>query len=65
MTRDYKTCPGRHLASDSLWIAMATILATLSISKVVDDNGKEVTPEAGFTLGVTRSVSPTYHSSCI
>ncbi|KAG6917177.1 hypothetical protein DXG01_003613 [Tephrocybe rancida] len=54
-----RICPGRHLADDSLWIAMATILTTLSISKVVGDDGIEVTPEVAFTMGVTRSASST------
>ncbi|KAG6907104.1 hypothetical protein DXG01_010517 [Tephrocybe rancida] len=53
-----RICPGRYLADDSLWMAMATILTTLSISKVVGQDGKEVTPELKFTLGVTRGLKP-------
>ncbi|KAG6907100.1 hypothetical protein DXG01_010513 [Tephrocybe rancida] len=53
-----RVCPGRHLADDSLWMAMATILTTLSISKVIGDDGKEVTPELKFTLGVTSHPHP-------
>lgn len=36
-----------------MWIAIASILATFNIKKVVGDDGKEVTPEVGFTSGVT------------
>ncbi|KAG6888160.1 hypothetical protein C0995_010171 [Termitomyces sp. Mi166 len=50
-----RICPGRHLADDSLWIAMATILATLSISKMIGADGKEITPELKFKLGVTST----------
>ena len=39
---------------------MATILATLSISKVNGDDGKEITPEPEFTLTITRSVFPNH-----
>jgi len=35
---------------------MATILATLSISKVKGEDGKEITPEPTFSLTITRSV---------
>jgi len=43
---------------------MATILATLSISKVKGDDGKEFTPEAVFTLGITRFVFSSYDVAC-
>lgn len=33
---------------------MATILATLSISKSVDNDGKEITPDTGVETGMTR-----------
>lgn len=50
----FRICPGRHLAHASLWIAIASVLATLNISKAVDDDGKEITPEAAFVSGLTR-----------
>ncbi|KAJ3562159.1 hypothetical protein NP233_g9752 [Leucocoprinus birnbaumii] len=53
-----RICPGRYLADNSLWMAMATILATLSISKVVGEDGKEKTPKLAFTLGVTSHPHP-------
>jgi len=53
-----RICPGRHLANDSLWMAMATILATLTISKATDKDGKEITPELSFISGVTTHPHP-------
>jgi hypothetical protein len=49
----YRICPGRHLADASLWIAIASILATFDIKKVVGDDGTEITPGVGFTSGIT------------
>jgi hypothetical protein len=51
----WRVCPGRHLAEDSVWIAATTILSTLSISKAIGDDGKEIEPTVAFELGVTRS----------
>ncbi|KAG6845121.1 hypothetical protein H0H87_000548 [Tephrocybe sp. NHM501043] len=51
-----RICPGRHLADDNLWIAIATTLATIKFSKALDVNGKEITPDATpIATGVSRS----------
>jgi Cytochrome P450 len=50
----FRLCPGLNIAEASLWIAMASILATLSISKALDENGKEITPEVKFISTITR-----------
>ncbi|KAG6847557.1 hypothetical protein H0H93_007398, partial [Arthromyces matolae] len=42
----HRKCPGRFLADDNLWIAIATILATVSISPVVDEHGQKILPDA-------------------
>ncbi|KAF8966595.1 cytochrome P450 [Flammula alnicola] len=47
-----RICPGRHLASNSAWIAMAYILSTYNISKAVDADGKVVEPLVKFTDGL-------------
>lgn len=57
--RFLRICPGRYLANSSLWIAVASILATMHISKALDKNGKEIIPEEKFTSGITRYVSLT------
>ncbi|KAG6837602.1 hypothetical protein H0H93_006123 [Arthromyces matolae] len=50
-----RICPGRHLADDSLWIAIATSLATVKFLKPLDDHGNEITPDATPTaFGVSK-----------
>jgi hypothetical protein len=49
-----RICPGQNLATDSVWIAMATLLATLKISKALDDDGNEITPAPKMVTGVGR-----------
>ncbi|KAJ7585231.1 cytochrome P450 [Mycena floridula] len=47
-----RICPGRHFADGSLWIAMASMLAVFDISKAIDNDGKEITPQLTFTIGL-------------
>ncbi|KAG6887960.1 hypothetical protein C0995_011353 [Termitomyces sp. Mi166 len=42
----HRKCPGRFLADDNIWIAIATVLATVSISPAIGQDGKEIIPEA-------------------
>ena len=42
-----RACPGRWLAYDSLWMAFASILSTLEISPIRDENGQPVPPRNG------------------
>ncbi|KAG5733675.1 O-methylsterigmatocystin oxidoreductase [Termitomyces sp. T112] len=54
-----RRCPGRFLADDNLWIAIATVLATVSILPDTDKDGKEIMPEASVMLaGVTTCAKP-------
>jgi len=53
-----RICPGRHVADASMWIAIASVLATLSISKALDESGKEITPRVAFTSGITSHPVP-------
>ncbi|KAG6833264.1 hypothetical protein H0H87_009439 [Tephrocybe sp. NHM501043] len=39
-----RKCPGRYLAEDSLWITIATILATARVARAVGKDGKEIIP---------------------
>ncbi|KDQ25622.1 hypothetical protein PLEOSDRAFT_1078104 [Pleurotus ostreatus PC15] len=48
-----RICPGRHLAVASIWIAVATIFATVDINRVKDVDGNEITPELEFETGIT------------
>ncbi len=47
-----RICPGRFLLRESMWIAVAMILSTLTISKAVDEAGHEITPEESYTPGL-------------
>jgi hypothetical protein len=49
----HRAWTGRYLADDSLWIAMATMMATLSFSKEIGEDGKEIKPERAFTFGMS------------
>ncbi|GBE87235.1 Multifunctional cytochrome P450 monooxygenase af510 [Sparassis crispa] len=46
-----RRCPGQKFADQSLWIAMANMIATLDIGKTVDVTGRNITPEASFDPG--------------
>ncbi|KAJ7691367.1 cytochrome P450 [Mycena rosella] len=53
-----RICPGRHLASASLWMAMATMVATLNISMMIGPDGTRVVPKVEFTIGLTQEQVP-------
>ncbi|KAF7358226.1 O-methylsterigmatocystin oxidoreductase [Mycena venus] len=41
-----RVCSGQHLADQSLWIAIASILAACTISNAYDERGNAIVPEA-------------------
>jgi len=49
-----RVCPGAHLAEVSIFLNVAGILATFDISKILDEQGKEVEPLIEYTNGITR-----------
>ncbi|KAG6887848.1 hypothetical protein C0995_012238 [Termitomyces sp. Mi166 len=52
-----RICPGRFLSDDNLWISIATMLTTITFSKALDEEGKEITPDATPVYsGVTKLV---------
>lgn len=54
-----RVCPGKHFAEDSLFITMASILATFDISKALDEEGMEITPSAEYTdSAITYAFNP-------
>jgi len=53
-----RVCPGRHLASSSVWITVASMLATFNIEKAVDEEGKIVEPSYEYFPGVISSPLP-------
>lgn len=46
-----RRCPGRYMAYESIWLIVASILATFDIEKSVDKEGNTVTPEEDYTSG--------------
>ncbi len=48
-----RICVGKHLAEASMWIAIASVLATFDIEKAVGHDGKEIMPIVELTYGLT------------
>ncbi|KAJ7211176.1 cytochrome P450 [Mycena pura] len=44
-----RICPARHMASASIWIAVASMLAAFDIKNAVDEDGKEVKPSFEYS----------------
>jgi len=53
-----RICPGRHLALQLLYIAVARILSTFDILPPVDEDGRPVIPEARFKKTLLRAPMP-------
>lgn len=49
-----RRCPGLHLIDESLWIVMATMIATTDVAMEVDENGSVVRPDVSFDNSVFR-----------
>lgn len=56
-----RTCPGRHVADASIFMSVASILATLEVRKVVE-NGKVIDPVIEPSSGGIRCVNRTNFS---
>ncbi|EKM54991.1 uncharacterized protein PHACADRAFT_208527 [Phanerochaete carnosa HHB-10118-sp] len=46
-----RICPGKHMAHEIMWIAVACTLAAFSISKARDEHGREITPSGEYDVG--------------
>ncbi|KAJ7108017.1 cytochrome P450 [Mycena crocata] len=53
-----RLCPGRHMALSSLWIVVASMLATFEITKARDEHGREIEPSYEFDSGFINSPLP-------
>ena len=49
-----RICAGMHIAESSIFIQVATILATLDILRDTDDRGREIIPVAEFSTAIVR-----------
>jgi cytochrome P450 len=47
-----RICPGQHFAEANIWLAIARIVATFEISRMMDNQGEEINPPASFIDGV-------------
>ncbi len=49
-----RQCPARKFADSNIYIVTATIIATLDISKAMDENGCELTPPHAYKSGFVK-----------
>ncbi len=49
-----RICPGQAFADATLWIAIASIIASFDVRPPLDTAGAEVCPPAAFRSGFTR-----------
>ncbi|KAJ7206267.1 cytochrome P450 [Mycena pura] len=47
-----RVCTGQYLADNSIWIAIATMLAACRISNAVDENGDAIVPAGTVSYGI-------------
>lgn len=53
-----RLCPGRHLARSTIWLTIVSILATFTISKAIDEDGREIeVSDEQCTSGVVSFVN--------
>jgi cytochrome P450 len=53
-----RECPGRQFADSNVWLAIATMTATLHIAKALDGDGKEITPPYEYSEGLCGHPKP-------
>ncbi|KAG6808984.1 hypothetical protein H0H92_002091 [Tricholoma furcatifolium] len=53
-----RQCPGQNLVESSIWLLMASMIATLDITKSVDASGKPVEPKVEFDNPIFRIPNP-------
>ncbi|KIJ36851.1 hypothetical protein M422DRAFT_260715 [Sphaerobolus stellatus SS14] len=58
-----RVCPGRYMAENSLFIAVASILRNFDIKPARDSSGNEAMPEYDWTSGIFSS--PTHYQCTI
>ncbi|KAF7373048.1 Cytochrome P450 [Mycena sanguinolenta] len=53
-----RICPGRHMATASLWIVVASILSTFNIDKAIGEDGREIEPTSEYSPGILSTPLP-------
>ena len=51
-----RICPGRYFALDTIWLAIANVLAAFSLEKPLDEDGNIIEPSGEFVSGLFRRV---------
>lgn len=59
-----RICPGRNMATESMWITIATTLATLTISKAKGPDGQPITPKGEYFEGFLWYVPCSQGATC-
>ncbi|KAJ7147705.1 cytochrome P450, partial [Mycena crocata] len=55
--------PGRHMAVSSIWIVVASTLATFDITKAIGDDGKVIEPDCKYLARLVMYVAPPFKCS--
>ncbi|KAF9069515.1 cytochrome P450 1 [Rhodocollybia butyracea] len=58
-----RVCVGRYVADNTVWLTIASVLATLDLRKAKDDEGREIHISGEFSPHVFRHPEP--YQSCI
>ncbi|KAJ7142221.1 cytochrome P450 [Mycena epipterygia] len=53
-----RVCPGRHMAMDSVWITIASILSVFDITKAVGDDGQIIEPSYEYSSELISAPLP-------
>ncbi|KAJ7065520.1 cytochrome P450 [Mycena amicta] len=53
-----RICPGKHMATDSIFISVASMLATLTIEKCIDEHGNRIEPTFDYLPGTLSEPLP-------
>ncbi|KAF8823979.1 hypothetical protein HHX47_DHR9000360 [Lentinula edodes] len=53
-----RVCAGRYMADNTVWLTVASVLATLTLGKAKDRNGNEINILGEYTSGMLRHPKP-------
>ncbi|KAJ7032278.1 cytochrome P450 [Mycena alexandri] len=53
-----RICPGRHMAAESVWMSVASILAALDITKAVAEDGQVIEPTYEYLSELISAPAP-------
>ena len=47
-----RVCPGRFMAKESMWLLVASVLATMDIGMASDEKGQPIVPDGEYLEGL-------------